>query len=785
MDDFVDPNPTRRSSTARALPALAFLLLLAAVWADPLFSRRNFAGRDLLAYNLPLEKAIHDAYARGHFPLWVSEISGGRPLLPNPNAGAMYPIRILLSGLPFPVAVKVFPVLHWTLAGIGMIVLLRALRRSRAAGWIAAVTYVFSGVVVSDVFFPHVLAGMALLPWIVWIVARPGRRFAFQVSLLSLFLTLDILAGDIFTTGIAILAALAWIVSASAPADRKRLLLVLASATGLAALAGLPQILATLLWIPETNRAVSGITWGEALEYSISPYRLLELVIPYPFGAIWTADRGAIWGWRVHSGQMMGLFLTLYAGALAPIALVSSWKTRLPAARFARLLVGTSLLLAVPPSLLPDAWRGRLAPIALRNPEKFAVLLAFGLALLSAVGYEILRARSRLPRWILITGVALGLAAVLAAAAPGAAARLAIALTRSRPDLAGVASRDLPRALSEGALLWMATCVALELARSGRRAIAMSGLALLTAVPIVATRRIGWTFREDEVLAPPPFARFLQKHDPEGRYRTLGELIFRPAGAMEVSESGSDVGLADVARRSWALHTQALWGRGTVFNADFDNGDLSRVQSLRRISGMAEGFPDAASFFGSFSLRWGTRYRDRAPVSGYARVGGVGLDDWDENPAALPDIRLAARWREEPGAVEAFRRIPALGRGEIVVETGRSAEGGAAPGEVVVRERSPERLVLEVRTPSPTWLFVLRGFWSHRVVRLDGREIEVFPAQLAFSAVAVPAGSHRIEWDEEFPGWSVSRFGPLLYAAAIGALFAWDRLCTSRAMPLS
>ena len=784
MDDFVDPNPARRSSTARALPALAFLLLLAAVWADPLFSRRNFAGRDLLAYNLPLEKAIHDAYSRGHFPVWVSEISGGRPLLPNPNAGAMYPVRILLSRLPFPAAVKVFPVLHWAAAGIGMLVLLHALGRSRAAGWIAAVTYVFSGVVVSDVFFPHVLAGMAMLPWIVWIVARPSS-FAFQTVVLSVFLALDVFAGDVFTTGIAILACLAWIVSAAASADRKRLVLVLATATGLAALAGLPQILATLLWVPETNRAVSGITWREALQYSISPYRLLELVIPYPFGAIWTADRTAIWGWRIHSGQMMGLFLTLYAGALAPIALIASWRVRLPVARFARLLVGVSLLLAVPPSLLPDAWGSRLAPIALRNPEKFAVLLAFGLALLSAAGYEVLRASSRLPRWILAAGAALCGIAILAAAAPGAAARLAIAFTRSRPDLVEVASRDLPRALAEGALLWMATCVALELSRSPRRAIAIAGLALLTAVPVLATRRIGWTFREDEVFAPPTFARFLQRHDPEGRYRTLGELIFRPVGALEVSESGSDVGLTDVARRSWALHTQVLWHRGTVFNADFDNGDLSRVQSLRRISGMAEGFPDPASFFGSFSLRWGTRYRDRTPVAGYSRVGGAGLDDWDENPKALPDIRLAARWREEPGAVDAFHRIPALREDEIVVETGRSAQGAAPAGDVTVRERTPERLVLDVRTPAPTWLFVLRGFWTHRSVRLDGREVEVFPAQLAFSAVAVPAGSHRIEWEEELPGWGVSRFGPLLYGAAIVALFAWDRLCTSRAMPLS
>lgn len=760
---------------AWALPGVAFFILVVIVWSDPLLARRNFAGRDLIAYNLPMEKVIHDAYGRGRFPLWVSEISGGRPLLPNPNAGAMYPIRILTSPLPFPIAAKLFPALHWALAGIGMVVLSRAFRRSRGGAWIAAVTYAFSGVAVSAVFFPHILPGMSLLPWIVWALVRP-RSFAFQTFLLSALLALDILAGDLFTTGFAILACLTWIALASEPGARRRLLLALAVATGLAALAGLPQILATLLWVPETNRAVMGITWREALAYLISPYRLLELLIPYPFGALWTADRAEIWGWRIFHGQMMGLFLTLYAGALAPIALVASWRLRVPVARFGRLLVLISTLLSVMPAFLPDSWRGRLAPVALRNPEKFAVLLTFGLALLVGAAFDELRTRARLPRWVLAAGVGLALAAIVAAAAPRAAGRLAIGATGSRAELFEVASRELPRALTEAALLGIATCVGLELARSLRRPVYLAGLALLTVVPIVATRRIGWTFRENEVFAPPAFVRFLRKHDPQGQYRTLGELIFRPTGALEVSESGSDdMTLSDVARRSWALHTQVLWERGTVFNADFDNGDLSRVQSLRRLSGVAESFPDPASFFGSVSLRWGSRYRDRVPVSGYVRIGGVGLDDWDENPVALPDIRLAAGWREEPDALGALRQIPKLASGQIVLETGRSTEGAAPAGEVRILERSPERLILDTETSAPTWLFVLRGFWRHRVVRVDGKEVEVFPAQLAFSAIPLPPGRHRIEWEESFPGWSVSRFGPLLYTAAIGALFAVRR----------
>src|SRR5688500_5057682 len=110
MSAMPDPRPTL---FRRALPGLLFALLVVAVYSPSLFSRRVFGGRDLLIYHMPIEKAVHDAYSRGSLPIWISEISGGRPLAPNPNVGAFYPIRPLLAQIPFPVAMRLFPTLHW------------------------------------------------------------------------------------------------------------------------------------------------------------------------------------------------------------------------------------------------------------------------------------------------------------------------------------------------------------------------------------------------------------------------------------------------------------------------------------------------------------------------------------------------------------------------------------------------------------------------------------------------------------------------------------------------
>jgi hypothetical protein len=252
-----------RGTWSPVLPALLFAALVVAVYANPLFFRRNFTGRDLLAYNLPLEKSIHDAYARGRLPVWTPEVSGGRPLLPNPNTGSLYPVRLALSRIPFPLAMRLFPLLHWAAAGIGVLLLLTVLGASGCAAWVGAVTYAFSGVVVSEVFYPHIQPGMALLPWLLWVCARPWRRPEGQTLALALLLALDLLAGDVFTVALAVVGVALFIALETSRPGRRALMVRLALALGLAALVALPQIVATALWIPETNRAVLGMRLSE------------------------------------------------------------------------------------------------------------------------------------------------------------------------------------------------------------------------------------------------------------------------------------------------------------------------------------------------------------------------------------------------------------------------------------------------------------------------------------------------------------------------------------------
>jgi hypothetical protein len=749
-------------------------LLIVASYSDPLFFRRVFTGRDPIGYHYPVENAVHDAYARGRLPVWMPGISGGRPLLANPNVGALYPVRPLLSAVPFPAAIRLFPLLHWIGAGIGMLLLLRGLGVPPKGSWLGAVTYVFSGVSVSFVFYPNMQPGFALLPWLVWTLTRPSKNAAGRILPPAIVLSLLLLAGDVFGIALALLASALWIALEVPARDRAPAASRLAASLGIAALVAAPQIIGAALWVPETNRAVLGMKLAEAFLFSISPYRLLELVVPYPFGTTWEVDVGRVWGYPIFRQKALGFFTTLYCGALAVIALPAAWKTRAAGARLMKFFLLATLALCVLPRLLPAGFGDLPSPLPLRYPEKFATGFVFALSALTGMAAESLRARRGPPRWTLAVGAALALSALAVRLWPRGSGDLAAGLIGAEPRHAAVAGALLPAALAEAGLLWMLTVIGLAFFVRNNRVGAGVSLVLLTMVPILANRKIAQTAREENVLAPTAFARWVARSDPEGVYRVLGESTFRLPSALEASQMSSDLGQVEVARRGWRHYTHTLWGASTVFNSDFDAGDFSRIESLRRIAVMAAGFRDAGHFFGGLSLRFGIRFRDQEPFPGYGRVRGDALQDWDQHEAAYPDLRLLQGWREESSGLAALQALPGLAPGEVVLETERRFSGRARPGDLRVLERSPERLRFETRTEDPAWIFFVRSFWNHRVVRMDGREVPYVPAQLAFTAVPVPVGIHRFEWREEVPGWKVSRWGPPI-AAAIALLLLFFR----------
>ncbi|MEP6994211.1 MAG: hypothetical protein ABI968_06775 [Acidobacteriota bacterium] len=742
---------------AWVLPAILLAALVVAAYVKPLWTRENFVGQDILAYNLPLEKAVHDALSRGRLPVWSEDVSGGRPLFPNPNSGSLFPVRPLLALLPFPVAMRIFPVAHWVLAGVGALLLSRALRASGGAAWICAATYIFSGVMVSEVYYTTLQPGAALLPWTLWAMVRPGSAHRKAVAL-GLTYGLLFLGGDVVSASIAVLAAVLWIVLETARAQRGREFGALGLGLLLGGLLAAPQIVATASLVAQTQRAVSGIRLGEALGYSLSPWRLLELVIPYPWGATWAFDDAMNWG---HAAFRC-FYATLFCGALPVLGLLGSRaQPRVAGQRCVLALFLASLGLAVGGGLLPRVWSAWSAPIPLRYPEKFVLGATLAMAIAAGIAWDRSLRSARSPTGLLAVVAGLALLAGAARMFPREAGSIAAAAVGAPPESITQAGAELPGALALAGLLWAASWVGLQRLRSPGRFRLAGAAALLTAVPFAATRCIPRTASEGAVFPPTRFARTIDRRDPLRQFRTMDESLYRPATPTLERSLLADPYHVELQRQSWYCHTPAIWARGVIFNADLDRGDLSRLDTLRRVSSQASRDGDG-TFFAALGLRFGIRFRDQAALPGFAPFGGDAFRIWDENRSALPSIRLLQSWREEASGVDALRALPDLQPGEVVLETGRQARGSAPPGAVRVVESSPEQLILDVDAPQATWLFIVRGYWEHRTVRVDGREVDGVPAQLAFSAVPIEAGRHRIQWREEIPGGTVSVAGPPL-----------------------
>ncbi len=755
------PPASRRTleATIRRHPVPAFSIglavLVAAVFFDPLFLGKTFVSRDLVPFFLPIEKAVHDAWSAGHVPLLLPEVSFGRPLAANPNTGAFYPLRIAMAALPFPVAFKLFPVLHVWIAGIGAYLLARFLGISFSGAAIAGVGYALCGPTLGEIMYPDFLPGLAAVPFVIVASGRLARRSSrWSLSIFALSWGWILLAGDVFTAGLALLGA-ALLTIQETPRERRLLSL---SRLGLATIPGFLlagiQILPALLFIPQTVRGLGRFPVRVALMWSVSLWRFLELFLPFPFGN--PVRHGASWGDALWSGKSVGFFNTLYPGAFASLALLVA---RPPRGRrlFLYGFLVISAVLSVAGFYCPKNWLETASPIPLRYPEKLMVGFALCAALLAGVLADSLigKLRSRASAAALAMAAMTAIAAFVVKVWPSATARFVLAHWSNAPGGAAAAAAKMPGDLAVAAIVWLlAGVLVLRSVRARSRAGAAAILLALVAADLGANRfRFVTTGSEKDVYSPPRSAAVVRAVDEGSRYGFLPiEDYFR--------------GTTD--REGLTTDVAAMFGIAYSFNQDYDDSDLYRVDLARRgiyrDAGLWKGLP---RYLAAFAARSALVEKGRMP-NGFGLAGPAAGERWVVlNPAALPMARMAPAVREVRDPSEAYAAVNSdevdLTR-ETVVETGRPAVNSLSGGTCRELRSDGAGADYETGSPGPGRLVFARAWYPYREASVDGNPVDIVPANLCWSSVAVPPGRHRVLVEEKLPGGTA---GPLLSVCGI------------------
>jgi hypothetical protein len=722
---------------------LALLFFLPA-----LLPGQGIFGTDYLAGTVPIHELIAEQFRSGRLPTWIPHVFGGLPLFANPGS-AFYPVW-LMAALLFPVA-RAFPIVfivQFTLAGIGLYLLLGELGARRWVAFLAGLAFQFTGITMSTVYGGHdgraIVATLApLFLFFLHRTVRTGRLAPAAGAAATLGFSL--LSFQIQSNYYLLLAGLLWGIFCLAalgirgPALPRRLALGFGAVVVAFALASV-NFLPFLDYVDASPRGGEGRGWEYATSWAMAPSELASLAVPEWQGASVADPNTGEALFPPYRGHNPFKLHTEYVGAFVLLLLaLGAWYCRrdrywwffLGLGAFALSIAfgGHTPIYRLYYELLPGTSRFRAPSIAFfLVPLALAAMAGLTLERLARLGSDPNARRRagtrgidasadpRIARWIAVGGVAVGVLFLLLAGAGAGAERAG-----------GFARFGLFLGLTAGLLtLWLTDRL--------RPPVLVLGLALVTVADLwVVGRRFFHT-------VPPPRVWYqaddvvhaIRDRPEDGRvwvlpvgpqYRGTGNYLMSHGIHMAGGEHGN-------ALLPWLEYV----GAGEVVYADWHN-----------FLGENPNFRHAAS------IRWIVSMvrLEGAPQFAGARLihGGPSALVY-EDPDALPRAYLVGSARlADPGGALAILGDPAFDpRQEVVLYDPPAVQpaGGEVTGEARITEYATGEVRVAVTADRPSLLVLTDNYYPGWQARLNGEPAPVLRANHAMRAVALPAGSHEI-----------------------------------------
>ncbi len=790
-----------RPRSGRLLPVLLGAGVVLLFFGALLPPDRVLLVRDIPMFHLPL-RLVSSALARHGWPLWNPLISGGQPILSNPNYAAFYPPTWLALVLPAHYAMSLIVLLHASWAFAGAWRLARGLGCRVAVRAFAAIAFVASGAFVATINNFTLFCGLAWMPWVLhWGVlglysADRSERVRGGV-LAGTAVAAQMLAGEPYSPT---LGALALGCLALGEGAHWRAKIVRLSAMGvLAVCLAAAQLVPTLRHLADSPRSGS-LSDEQTMTWSTRPDRFIEWVFPNLRGDPSRVDHGLYFGTGRHDRGAAYLH-SIYVGQLVLVlAIAGLLGSGIPhrAAWTALIVLGVALALGRHDPLYAKLLV-RLPPWSLlRYPEKFLLLSTTGLTFAGALGWEQVLARRdlgdrRAMRLPLIVAIGVLLLSMGLFGLPFVQPDVARALVVDDSMVGADVERYRLGFLGFEALVTCAVALGslvillLHRARRAREWWLAGAVLILVAADLYRTgQRMVPTMRAADLFTPPPFVATL----PEPSARLWTDLLFAPSSPpqrFELEAVSSMPVTYTIGRAELQPYWANLWGTPYALNEDFDLMSTTAARHAlevfrTRTRLVEQGLNDLAMvYLGAWNAC--NLSRRRAPEALADEYQRTGVPPHRirivANPFCLDRFRFVPQAEMHPDLSSATAAAQAHGfavaRVEFLVAPERepATRSYAPDASVTSLAENGATVDFDYASAESSLLVAAMTYDRNWRAAVDGERTDVFETALGQMAIEVPAGTHHVTLRYRDP-WVV--VGALVSLAAVAVALVLVRL---------
>lgn len=718
----------------RPLPFGIFLALaLCACFPKVLGGLESFYTRDYGALAYPNIHFHHEMFWQGEIPFWNPYSNCGQPFLAQWGTMTLYPGALIYLLLPLPWSLSLFCFAHVWLGGFGMYLLARRWTNTNFGGALAGTTFVFNGVMFASFVWPNYLVTLGWMPFVVLLAERAWREGGRWIVGAAIASALQMLSGApeviLFTwliTG-ALWAADALRAPVSTLPLLRRIVFIILLTSGLVAVQLLPFY--ELLQSSHRDTAFGSDKWQLPLwgwgNFLVPLYNAFET----PSGQYYQYDQGFL--------------SSVYIGGLA-IAFMLIALFRWPDVRvWILFLVGAlSICLAFGDQTPVFTTLRRAIPLfgIARYPVKFLFVVAFVVPLLAGCGMAAL-VRSRLRLGLHLAGaVVLAGMLMLSWAArehkfvdygswpENFRGNVDYSWNKSAP---GKSMPDGVANTAARAALFVAAMALLSISLRGNKTspvFALAGLAL------IAFDVRFHTPNQNPALPARLFTQSFWTEEPKPEFGQTRVLITPEAEDFLTYVSSTN------AQRVWEFKRRAEWSSLNLIDR------VPKVNGSSTLQTREQQLVQTTLY--SMTNRLPSGLLDHLGVAYISRSNAPA--EWSPRNTALPFITAGQQVRvmSEQEALALMTNSSWNPKQTVLFPpdaNSSASTSGPVSTTISSSKITPHKIEAEIDAAAPTVAVIAQSFYPAWRATVDGAEVPLLRANVAFQALQVPAGKHQLQ----------------------------------------